>query len=97
MHFSCKKRKLARLTLGVNTDIQTLLEFLDRFGPEVAGRGEPPAPQSEVTLKLERFARGECTPDERAEVCELLRRHPDWLRWLGERVKTARSKREVQA
>lgn len=81
----------------MNTDIKTLLEFLDRFGPEVAGRGEPPAPQSEVTAKLERFARGECTPEERAEVCEMLRLHPAWLRWLGERVKLARARREAQA
>ena len=81
----------------MNTDIKTLLEFLDRFAPEASGRGEPPAPQGDVTVKLERFARGDCSPAERAEVCEMLRSHPEWLRWLAERVKLARARREVVA
>jgi hypothetical protein len=96
-HFSCKKRHLARLTLGVNTDIKILLEFLVRFGPEAAGRAEASTPQSEAAEKLERFARGQCSPEERAEVCEMLRLHPAWLRWLADRVKMARARREVGA
>ena len=73
----------------MNSDFQTLIEFLDRCGPEVAGRGLP-TPQTEEATKLQRFATGQCDERERAEVCEMLRLHPAWLRWLADRVKMAR-------
>lgn len=41
-------------------------------------------------MKLDRFARGESDEKERAEVCDMLRIHPAWLRWLADRVKFAR-------
>jgi hypothetical protein len=74
----------------MNKDFRILLEFLDEFGAEVAGR-ELSEPKNETALLLERFARGECTQDERAEVCRMLRLHPAWLRWLADRVKMARN------
>ena len=73
----------------MNTDIKILLEFLQHLGPEVSGR-EKSEPMSEAAVQLERFARGECDDQERAEVCRLLRQHPMWLRWLADRVKLAR-------
>lgn len=73
----------------MSNDFKTLIEFLERLGPEVSGR-ELPAPPSEAAAKLQRFAAGECDPVERGEVCELLRLHPAWLRWLADRVKMAR-------
>ena len=73
----------------MNTDFNTIIHFLDRFGPEVSGR-EIPEPTKEVTTKLERFARGECEPSEREEVCSMLRMHPAWLRWIADRIKLAR-------
>jgi hypothetical protein len=79
------------LAFGVKTDdLKTLLNFLDLFGPEAAGRGTP-KPQIEVATKLDRFAQGQCSDRERAEICEMLRLHPAWLRWLAERVKDART------
>ena len=73
----------------MNNDFKTLINFLDRFGPEVSGKALI-APQSEEAAKLQRFAAGACDKDERAEVCEMLRLHPAWLRWLADRVKMAR-------
>ena len=75
-------------------DFKILLEFLSRFGPEVSGR-HLPEPQTEAGLKLERFARGQCDEAERKEVCEMLRLHPAWLRWLADRVRLARGPREL--
>ena len=74
----------------MNTDINTLVEFLQRFGPEVVGH-ETTDPKNGAAARLERFARGECDETERAEVCRLLRMHPLWLRWLADRVKLART------
>jgi hypothetical protein len=73
----------------MNNDFKTLVDFLERFGPEASGR-ELPGPPAEAAAKLQRFADGACAADERGEVCELLRQHPAWLRWLADRVKMAR-------
>lgn len=73
----------------MNNDFQTLLEFLDRCGPEVTGRIAS-EPRTEEAAKLLRFADGKCDKQERAEICEMLRLHPAWLRWLADRVKLAR-------
>ena len=73
----------------MSNDFKTLIDFLDRFGPEVSGKAMM-APHSEAAAKLQRFAAGACDKDERAEICEMLRLHPAWLRWLADRVKMAR-------
>lgn len=77
----------------MNTDFQTLLEFLDRCGPEVRGLSVS-EPYTEEASKLLRFADGACDKQERAEICEMLRMHPAWLRWLADRVKAARKPSE---
>ena len=74
----------------VNPDFKTLIDFLDRFGPQVTAR-QLPEPHTDAAAKLERFARGECNDAERAEVCNMLRIHPAWLRWLADRVKLSRT------
>lgn len=81
--------KLTRLRGEMNTDFKTLVDFLERFGPEVTGR-EMAGPPNDAAAKLQRFAAGACGAEERTEVCELLRLHPAWLRWLADRVKMAR-------
>jgi hypothetical protein len=73
----------------VNNDFKTLIDFLDRLGPEVSGRVLS-EPHSAAAGQLQRFARGDCDEEERREVCEMLRLHPVWLRWLADRVKLAR-------
>ncbi len=74
----------------MNDDFNTLIEFLDRFGPEVSGR-QLPEPSTVAAALLERFARGQCDDAERAQVCKMLKIHPAWLRWLADRVKQART------
>jgi hypothetical protein len=73
----------------MSKDFKTLIDFLDRFGPEVSGKVLV-VPQDEAAAKLQRFATGACDKAERAEVCQMLRLHPAWLRWLADRVKMAR-------
>jgi hypothetical protein len=89
-HFFCRIRKFLRLTDTVNTDFKVLIDFLDRFGPEVSGH-EMAQPPSEAVAILQRFAMGKCDERERAEVCEMLRLNPVWLRWLADRVKAMRA------
>lgn len=69
---------------------KTLFEFIAAQEGEVSGRAllEPTA---EEATQLERFARGECSPSERTELCVLLRSNPAALRWLAARVKRARA------
>ena len=81
--------KSERLTGEMNNDFNTIINFLERFGPEVSGR-QLPEPKTEITSKLERFVRGECKTPERAEVCSMLRMHPAWLRWIADRIRLAR-------
>ena len=71
--------------------MRALLNFLDRCTSDTEGRSLSFRPASDAAEKLERFARGECDSAERAEVCEMLRLHPAWLRWLADRVKHARA------
>jgi hypothetical protein len=73
----------------VNNDFKTLIDFLNRMGPEVSGRSLS-SPNAEAVAQLRRFARGACKKDEMHEVCEMLRLHPAWIRWLADRVKEAR-------
>ena len=81
--------KLARLRGKVNNDFRTLIEFIDRFGPEVSGRTLI-QPHHEITPVLVRFAKGGCVHSEIVEICEMLRMHPVWIRWVADRIKMAR-------
>ena len=83
--------KVARLTDKVSNDFKTLIDFLGGFAPEVSGRSHEQPHGDEATEKLARFAAGRCDEKERTEVCELLRVHPAWIRWVADRVKMARS------
>lgn len=74
----------------MKNDFNTLVGFLDRFGSEVSGRAQM-GPQSDSAAKLQRFVEGACEKSERADVCEMLRLNPTWLRWVAERVKMARN------
>lgn len=74
----------------MSKDFKTLIDFLERCGPEVSGKALV-VPRDRAAAKLQRFAAGACDKAERAEVCEMLRMHPAWLRWVADRVKMARS------
>jgi hypothetical protein len=74
----------------VTNDFKTLIDFLDCFEPEVSGRSQA-QPYNEDATKLLRFASGACDEAERTEVCEMLRMHPAWIRWVADRVRMSRS------
>ena len=67
------------------SDFSILSEFLERCGPEVSGLSLP-TPAPELAAMFERFARGECSPEDRTQVCDLLQREPDYVRVLAQRV-----------
>jgi hypothetical protein len=73
----------------MNTDLNFLFEFLAQTDAEVAGRALP-EPEGHVRQLLERFARGECAADERADVCRMIRLHTPWMHWVANRVKLER-------
>ena len=89
MKFLGKIFKSERLTGEMNNDFKTIIDFLERFGPEVSGR-ELPETTEEVTSKLQRFAFGDCKVPERDAICAMLRLHPAWLRWIADRIRLAR-------
>ncbi|MBV9657105.1 MAG: hypothetical protein JO295_03240 [Verrucomicrobia bacterium] len=70
-------------------DFDIISAFLLRFEPadEVIGRGLEPddarAPAAEIEDKLQRFARGECSPEERLSLCRLLDERREWLDLLA--------------
>ena len=73
----------------MNSDLKVLIEFLRELHPDGANWHLPQAKTQEAVL-LERFACGECTRAEEAEVASMLRLHPAWLRWLADRVRLAK-------
>ena len=73
----------------MNDDISLLLEFLDRNGPEVCGHGVSEL-EARQTAMIERFIEGRCDATERRELSAFLQLHPSWIRWIADRVKTAR-------
>lgn len=74
----------------MQNQLTELFGFFGRYGYEVFGREVSP-PDDNAAAQLLRFAQGECTPEERAQVCELLKQNPAWLRWIADRVKSGRA------
>ena len=70
-------------------DISLLLEFFERCGPEVQGRGLGVL-ESHQAARIERFIDGQCDGTERRELAQFLQLHPAWIRWIADRVIMAR-------
>jgi hypothetical protein len=70
-------------------DFSLLTEFFERCGPEVSGRSFTGL-QVEQTVMIERFIAGQCDDSERRELSRFLQRHPSWIRWIAERIKSGR-------
>jgi hypothetical protein len=62
----------------VKDDFQILLEFLESDRPEVVGRAAT-AISPEFREKLIKFAVGNCTEEERAQVKKALQEQPDLI------------------
>lgn len=80
----------------VSNDFNTLIEFLDRFGPEASGRSFD-QPGNQEAEKLQLFAQGKCNQAQVEEMCELLRTHPAWIRWVADRIRMARQLKTAEA
>ena len=73
----------------MNDDISLVLDFLERSGPEVSGRGLAGL-RDEQSAMIERFIEGHCDATERRELSAFLQLNPIWIRWIADRVKMAR-------
>jgi len=80
----------------VSNDFNTLIEFLDRFGPEVCGLASD-QPENLAAEKLQLFAQGKCDQAQVEEMCEMLRKHPAWIRWVADRIRMARQVKTAEA
>jgi hypothetical protein len=85
-----QKERDAFVSPLVKHEFETLVAFLDRFEHEVVGRTAEQEPAAEMQERLERFAEGECSENEREELCATIRDNPELVRWLAERVKRKR-------
>jgi hypothetical protein len=73
----------------MNDDLSLLIEFFERFGPEVKGRGLIALPV-EKSAMIERFIAGRSDEAERRELSQFLQSNPSLIRWIAERIKTDR-------
>ena len=73
----------------MNHPFTTILQFLHDADCEVQGR-EALAPDAPTLKRLERFARGDATEQERSELCQLIKQNPQWVSFLAESVKRLR-------
>lgn len=67
-------------------DLAILTGFLRRLLPDVEGHdaGDPPP---EVMARLDTFASGNADARERTALAELLKQHPEYLRYLGRAIR----------
>ena len=77
----------------MNDDFKILLEFFEGGRPEVAGRAAGAIP-AEVRERISKFARGDCTEEERAELKKLLQQQPDLIPVLVTETRSLRPSSE---
>lgn len=77
----------------MNDDFKILLEFFEGGGQEVAGRAAAAVP-AEVRERIAKFARGDCTEEERAEIKKLLQQQPDLIPVLVTETRSLRPSNE---
>jgi hypothetical protein len=68
---------------------EILTGFLSRFGEEVEGRESTSLPP-ELSAQLRRFARGQLSEAEQAELIQQLNEHPDWVAALAAEARALR-------
>lgn len=72
--------------MNAEHDLSILTKFLRRMSPDAEGHdaGDPPA---EVMPRLDAFAAGKADAKERASLAQLLKDHPEYLRYLGKAIR----------
>ncbi len=76
--------------MAMPNTFEILSGFLKRYGDEVEGR-EISAPTPEIAAGLQKFARGQLTGPEQAELIRELNDQPDWIASLALEVKALRN------
>ncbi|SKB01085.1 hypothetical protein SAMN02745166_03304 [Prosthecobacter debontii] len=73
--------------MTAENDLFILTRFLRRMDLDVEGHdlGDPPA---DVLPRLDAFASGEADAKERAALAQLLKEHPEYLRYLGKAIRS---------
>ena len=69
---------------------EILETFLANWQPDVAGRTAEEIPP-ELRERLRVFAQARLGGQDRAELAELLKQHPEWVRVLASQIKAQRS------
>lgn len=74
------------MDMNAEQDLLILTRFLRRMDLDVEGHdmGDPPA---DVTPRLDAFAEGKADAKERASLAQLLKEHPEYLRYLGKAIR----------
>jgi len=74
------------ILMNAENDLSILTSFLRRMMPDVEGHdmGDPPA---DVSARLDAFAAGGADAKERASLAQLLKKHPEYLRYLGRAIR----------
>jgi hypothetical protein len=75
----------------MQTDFEIIAKFLARSGTEVEGRGMD-VPDAAILELFQKFASGNATAEERAELVRLVNSHPNWIAALAEEIKHRRQK-----
>jgi len=72
--------------MNAEHDHSILSNFLRRMVPDVEGHdmGDPP---EDVAPRLDAFAAGKADAKERAALAQLLKEHPEYLRYLGKAIR----------
>ncbi len=73
----------------MSNDFAQIADFLARFQDEVQGR-DAMRPDPQLCGRLERLARGQCTENEREDLCKMLVNHPEWVSYLADSIKQLR-------
>jgi hypothetical protein len=75
-------------------DFQIIARFLESFGPEAEGYGDPAASEG-LVRRLEALVRGDCSSEERRAICATLDEHRGGAHLLAEMIKARRTRRDA--
>lgn len=76
--------------MNAEHDLSILTRFLSRMMPDVEGHdlGDPPA---DICARLDIFAAGQANAPERTSLAQLLKEHPEYIRYLGRAIRGQKS------
>jgi hypothetical protein len=75
----------------MQSDFEIITDFLSRHGADVKGHSSD-VPDKDVLALFRKFASGQATPEERAEVVILVDSRPNWIAALADEIKRRRER-----